>query len=42
MEKSYISKFLNEQKNKPLFLIATDNTSYDIYNIAKALVDNDM
>ena len=41
MEKSYISKFLNEQKNKPLFLIATDNTSYDIYNIAKALVDND-
>ena len=42
MEKSYISKFLNEQKNKPLFLIATDNNSFYIYNIANALVDNDM
>ena len=42
MEKSYISKFLNEQKNKPLFLIATDNNSFYIYNIANVLVDNDM
>lgn len=42
MEKSYISKFLNEQKNKPLFLIATFNNSFYIYNIANASVDNDM
>lgn len=42
MEKSYISKFLNEQKNKPLFLIATVNNSFYIYNIANASVDNYM
>lgn len=42
MEKSYISKFLNEQKNKPLFFIATFNNSFYIYNIANASVDNDM
>lgn len=42
MEKSYISKFLNEQKNKPLFLIVTVNNSFYIYNIANASVDNDM
>lgn len=42
MEKSYISKFLNEQKNKPLFFIATFNNSFYIYNIANASVDSDM
>lgn len=42
MEKSYISKFLNEQKNKPLFLIAIVNNSFYIYNIANASVDNDI
>ena len=42
MEKSYISKFLNEQKNKPLFLIAIVNNSFYIYNIANASVDNYM